>query len=265
MNKLMLTPLFVGLVLLGACVPGTDGSTPVEPATSSLCSSEDIVTSLTKIHDAAMPEITDEIDALNSRIDRIDEKMDALEEIRSDIDREIFYHNRDMQQEVAPPSSRYVWYVEYTEEDCAFFDNEYYEMVEFDLQWQWLDEAEKWEIYSQKVQVRDKEASHTYKYRLLDTAAGSLDGAKQRLVNERNDKSNAKEKSIQMLNDALANKDVWEIEEVSEKVYLVNGYGLGYGEQLAMGSWYYYEDTASLEPIDSASMRLRDILTASNE
>lgn len=262
MNKLLLTLLFVGLVLLGACVSGTDSSTPVEPATSSLCSSEDIVTSLTKIHDTAMPEITEEIGALNSRIDRIDEKMGALEEIGSDIDREISYQNRDMQQEVAPPSSRYIWYVEYTEEDCAFFDNEYYEVVEFDLTWQWLDKAEKWEIYSQKVQVLDKEASYTYKYRLLDTAAGILDGAKQRLVNERNDKSNAKEKSIQMLNDVLDCNDLWEIEEVSEKVYLVNGYGLGYGEQLATGNWYYHKETGYLEPQDPASALLRDILTA---
>jgi 3-dehydroquinate dehydratase len=97
------------------------------------------------------------------------------------------------------------------------------------------------------------------------TAVDSLDRIKQRLVNERNDKSNAKEKSIQVLNDALANKDIWDIEAISEKVYNATGYGLGYGEQLAMGSWHYYEDTASLEPIDSASMRLRDILTASNE
>ncbi len=254
------------VILCGACVSGIDGTTPVEPPTGPLCSSEDIATSLTKIHDAAMPEITDEIDALNSRIDRIDEKMGALEEIGSDIDREISYQNRDMQQEVAPPSSRYIWYVEYTEEDCAFFDNEYYEMVEFDLTWQWLDEAEKWEIYSQKVQVRDKEASHTYKLMFLDTTAvDSLDRAKQRLVNERNDKSNTKEKSIQMLNDALANKDVWEIEEVSEKVYLVNGYGLGYGKQLATGNWYYHEETGYLEPRDPASVLLRDILTASNE
>ena len=251
------------VILCGACVSGTDGTTPVEPPTGPLCSSEDIATSLTKLHNAAMPEITDEIDALNSQIDRIDEKMDALEEIRSDIDSEVSYWNLDVQGEGAPISWRDLWVLEYTEEDCAFFDNEYYEMVEFDLTWQWLDEAEKWEIYSQKVQVRDKETSHAYKYMFLDTAAGSLDGAKQRLVNERNDKSNAKEKSIQVLNDALDNKDLWEIEKISEKVYLIKGYGLGYGEQLAMGSWYYYEDTASLEPIDSASMRLRDILTAS--
>jgi len=263
-KAVIITTIASIVILCGACVSGTDGATPVEPPTESLCTSEDIVASLTRLHDAAMPEITEEIDALNSQIDRIDEKMDALEEIRSDIDSAISYWNLDVQREGAPISWRALWYIEYTDEDCKVFDNEYYEVVKFYLQWQWLEEMEKWEIYSEEVLVRDKETSHTYKRMFLDTVAvDKLDETKQRLVDERNDKSNAKLKSIQVLNAALANRDVWEIEEVSEKVYLVKGYGLGYAEDLTTGNWHYHEDTGYLEPRDPASVLLSDILTAS--
>jgi len=262
MNKLMLPLLFVGLVLSGACASCTGGSVPVEPATGSSCSLEDIAASLTELHDAAMPEIADEIEALDSRIAKFDEKLDALIEIEGEINRKISSCDLSVKEEGKPPSSRYIWYVEYTEEECAVFDNAYYEVVEFDLQWQWLDEAEKWEIYSEKVEVRDKETLDLYKHTTLDTVIDILAKGKSSLIVEQTDISNAKEKSIQVLNDALDNKDIWEIEEVSEKVYLVKGYGLGYGEQLATGNWYYYEGTESLEPVDSASARLSDVLTA---
>ena len=265
MNKLMLIPLFVGMVLLGACVPGTDGSTPVEPPKVSLCSSEDIVASLTRLHNAAMPEITGGIETLDSRIAKVDEKIDALIEIEEIINEEIDWWCYDLKQRGGSPGGeRFVWYVEYTEEESKqYFSNEYYEVVEFKLYWQWSNEEEEWETYSEKAQVRDKETSDSYKHTTLDTVIDNLAKEESRLIANRTDKSNAKEKSIQVLDDALDNKDLWEIEEVSEKVYLVKGYGLGYGEQLVAGNWYYYEETESLEPRDSASVRLRDILTAS--
>jgi len=263
MNKLMLILLFVGLVLSGACVSCTGGSVPVEPAAGFSCSSEDIAASLTELHDAAMPEITGEIEALDSRIAKFDEKLDALMDIQAEINEEISYHDSSVKEEGKPSSSRCIWYVEYTEEERAlYFYNEYYEVVEFDLTWQWLDEAEKWEIYSEKVEVRDKETSDLYKHTTLDTVIDILAKGKSSLIAEQVDIADTKEKSIRVLNDALDNKDIWEIEEVSEKVYLVKGYGLGYGEQLATGNWYYYEETESLEPVDSASARLRDVLTA---
>jgi len=262
-KAIIITTIVSIVILLGACVSGTGGYVPVEPSTGYLCSSEDITASLTRLHDSAMPEITSEIETLDSRIAKVDEKIDALMEIEGAIDEAISCRNAEMKEKVPPPSARYIWYVELTEEECAVFDNEYYEVVEFDLSWQWLDEAEKWEIYSEKVQIRDKETSDSYKHTTLDTIIDSLAKEKSRLIARRTDKSNAKEKSIQVLDDALDNKDLWEIEEVSEKVYLVKGYGLGYGEQLVAGNWYYYEETESLEPRDSASVRLRDILTAS--
>lgn len=266
MNKLMLTLLLVGLVLLIGCVSSNDGSTPVEPATSLECSSEDIVASLTRLHGAAMPEITGEIEALESRIATYDEKIEALLKIQGDITGEISFWDSVMKEKEPPYGQNLFWYVEYTEEECKqYLSNEYYEVVEFKLNWQWSNEKEVWEIYSEKVQVRNKETSDSYKHTLLDTVIDNLTKGKSGFVDERNDKSNAKDKATQVLNDALANKDAWEIEEVSEKVYSVNGYGLGYGEDLAMGSWYYYIDTGYLEPRDPSSIRLRDVLTASLE
>jgi len=218
-----------------------------------------------------MPEITGEIEALDSKIAKYDEKIEALLKIQGDIASEISYWDYDLKQGESPGGERFFWYVEYAEEDLELFNsagymfNKYYELVEFDLTWQWTYEAEKWEIYSEKVRVKDKESSDSYKHTLLDTVIDNMTKGKSGFVDERNDKSNAKDKATQVLNDALANKDVWDIEEISEKVYNATGYGLGYGDDLATGSWYYYTDTGYLEPRDSSSIRLRDVLTASLE
>jgi len=242
--------------------PPIEVSPPVvEPSTGPLCSSEDIAASLTKLHDAAMPQITGEIETLNSRIAEIDAKMDAAVEIEAKIDSEISYYNTGMKEEGEPVSTKHYYWVEYTEEDCMYFDNKYYEVVEFYLAWEWNSEEEAWVISCNNVQVRDKETRNSHKYTVLDIIIDNLAKGKTRLIANRTDKSNAQEKSIEVLNNVLDNKDVWEIVEVSEKVYLIQGYGLGYGEQLVMGSWYYYEDIKSLEPRDSASMMLRDALT----
>ena len=253
MSRFKLTLLFVSLALLWACVPTTDST--------SLCGSEDISASLTQLHDDAMPAVSDEIEALDSQIDKYDDKMQALIEIRDDIASEILHWNYSIQEEGSPSGERLVWYVEYKEEDCAVLENEYYQMVEFKLNWQWA--GEKWEIYSEQVQIQDKESSASYNHTLLDTVMDNLQKGRSRLITERAAKSNAKEKSIQVLNDALNNEDVWEIEEVMGKVYSVNGYGLGYGEDLATGNWYYYQDTGYIEPRDTASVKLMEILTAS--
>lgn len=275
MNKLMLTLLFVGLVLLGGCVSDTDSSTPVEPPKVSLYNSEDIAASLTRLHSAAIPEITDEIEVLDSKIAKYDEKIEALVQIQGDITEALSYYDSMIKKADSPSSNGYVIYDE--EERALWFYqggavmtvvgnfpvNEYYEVAEFDFEWQWFREAGRWEIYNERVQVRDKETSHTYNHTMLDTVIDNLAKEKSRLVAEQTDISNAKEKSIQVLNDVLDSKDLWEIEEVSKKVYLIRGYGLGYGEDLAMGNWYYYEETESLEPRDSASSMLKDVLTAS--
>lgn len=141
--------------------------------------------------------------------------------------------------------------------------NEYYELAYFQLLYDYYDVVGQWRTYEEDVHIRDKETSELYKHTLLDAASDILARARQRLIAELTNKSNAKEKSTQVLNDVLDCKDSWEIEEVSEKVYLVEGYGLGYEEDLTTGSWYYYIETGSLEPRDSASIKLREILTAS--
>lgn len=263
MKKLMLILLFVGLVLLGGCMPSTGSPTRAEAPTASLCSSEDIAVSLTRLHDAAMPEITDEIETLDNQIAKIGEKLDALVEIKTDVDEAIAYYDQSVKEEESIPRS-YYWRVDYTrEEACAAFNNECYEAVDFRLVWHRT--GDEYEISDRDVEVRDKGTGDTYQYINLDMIINNLTDGKSRLVVEQTDISNAKEQSVKVLNDVLSNKDLWKIEEVSAKVYLVNGYGLGYGEQLATGSWYYYTDTGYLEPRESSSIRLRDVITVSLE
>lgn len=265
-KAVIITTIASMVILLSGCVSGTDGSAPIEPPKASLYSSEDIAASLIELHDAAMPEITGEIEALDDQITKIDEKLDALIDIKEIIDEEIARWDYDIKQEGPPRGQRLFWYVEYTEEDFKqYLSNEYYEVIEFKLNWQWIDEEEVWEIYAENVRIKDKESSNEYTHLLIDTVMDNMANSKPSLVAKRNNKLNAKEKSIQVLDDVLNNKDIWEIEEVMGKVYLVNGYGLGYGEDLAMGSWYYYIDTGYLEPRDSTSIRLRGVLTASLE
>lgn len=253
------------LFAVTGCVGGKPEEAPpiVEPSTVSLCSSEDIAASLTKLHDAAMPEITDEIEAIDSQITKIDEKLYALIRIQADISSEISLHDRSMEE--IGKWEGYHYYVEYPAEGCAFFDNVYYELVKFRLTWQWSYETDRWKILAQDVLIKDKETGNKRQHARLDAGIDMLSDGKSRLIAKRTEKFNAKEKSIQVLNDTLDCKHIWEIEEVSETVYLAKGYGLGYGEEehLALGNWYYDLESESLEPRDSASIRLGDILTAS--
>ncbi len=262
-KAIIITAAAAVLLLCTACVPNLGGSAgpPLDP----LCSTENIAASLTEIHDAAMPGIMDEIEELDARIDKMNQKLNALVDIREVVDEEIGWWDHDLKQEGSPQGQSFWWYVEYSEDDLRYLSNEYYEVVEFKLNWQWDREEEVWEAYSINVVIKDGESSDEFRHTTLDTVLTNMTNSKSSITAERASKSNAKDKADQVLADALSNEAAWEISQVSQNVCRVSGYGWGYGEKLTTGEWYYYPDTGYLEPRDSAGIRLKDIITAAVE
>jgi len=148
------------------------------------------------------------------------------------------------------------WYFNMPEEDFNYFENNYYQLVNFKLVWQ--KGGEGWRLFSE-ISIMDKATKDPGIPAFFEKKVSS---SKSHFVSSKIAKEEAKEEASQILTDVLKYKDAWKIMEVQEKVYSISGYGLGYTEQLSVGEWYYYEDPKVIEPKSSASRELMRSITA---
>ena len=256
----MITSTVVVLFVLStSCVvsePTAEPSLEVPSDESELLTlSQDIGNCLRKLHDSAADEIELEIADLDKQITTIENKGSALIQMIIQIDDAIAGLSEGVAEEKLVTGG--YWYYILPEDEYYLFENEYFEISEFELHWHARVKEEKWELTMEKIMVRNKESGVDGPPEIL---LGELQPLYSGLVSNQSALTQMKEECAEILASVLDNSDTWEIEETSSMVYLVHGYGLGYEDQLVIGEWYYYLDSDSIQPKSPSAEKLKDVL-----
>ncbi len=214
-----------------------------------------VITCLNQLHDESMQQIDADIADLDSRIAVVERKEQGLHELKTQLDDRV----ESLDMEVAQERLRTGGWWEFTmpQEDFELYEDEYYELVEFDLRWDARVEESIWKL-KKDMAVSDRETGNTGTPQMF---LEELSRYRSELVASKEAKLEQKEASDKLLSDVIGTKDAWEIEEISKGVYEIIGYGLGYTDQLSFGEWYYYEESKAIEPRFQAAISLRDAIT----
>lgn len=249
MSRLILAVLVTTVILLGACTK------PAPPPEITL-TSEEVLACLTELNSNAIQEIAPQIADLDKKIAGVEEKEAKLAEIKAKIDETIAYLDEEMAEKYI--QDYFYWVFTMPEENLEFYQNEYYALVTFEIQYHYSQEGPPWNIF-QDIIIMDKasEVKGT-----PETFEKHLAVEKSAYVREKTAKLEAAEKASKVLTDMHQYADSWEIREESKEIYSIRGYGLGYTDQLTTGKWLYYMGPKTMEPNSPDSIRLKDILTA---
>ena len=216
---------------------------------------EDIYNCLEKLHTNAALEIDLAIDGLDEKIASAEEQQALLTEMIADIDNAILSLSESVAEEKLETGA--YWYFTLPKEEYSLFENEYYEITEFELKWYARVKEGKWELTTKNIMIRDRETGVNGPPDILHGELllrySNLDSNRVALVQ-------AKEDCAEILADVLSTKDAWELAETSSLVFIVRGYGLGYEDQLVLGEWTYYSDSDSIEPKSVSARKLKDLL-----
>lgn len=245
--------LLLILPIFGVIFAGCEAGAPAAPDT--LLLSEEVATCLKELNTKAMKEITMQIVDFDRQIAELEKKETGLREIKTRIDDAVAYFDKELAKKELDPKHTSFWYFDMPEDEMEYFQNESYQLVKFHLSWHTKGEA--WEHYAE-ISIMDKATGATGTPEFLEDI---LHSRKSSLVLRKTNTLRTKEEANQILTGVLEHKDDWIVVEVSEKVYSVSGYGLGYWEELRAGEWYYYEASRTVEPMCEASIKLRDVIT----
>lgn len=229
----------------------TEPSTPrVEVTTATV----EVVICFNELHNEAMLQIDADIADLDSQITVIEEKEQGLQELKTQLDNVV----QELDEEVAQERLRTGGWWEFTmpQEDFGLYENEYYKLVEFHLRWDARVEEGFWEL-TKNIRVENKETGLAG---VLEVFLGELGMNHGELINRKEIKLQLQSESARILAEIVDHEDDWEIVKMSNGVYEVSGYGLGYTDQPSFGEWYYYEESNSIEPKDQPAIGLRDAL-----
>jgi hypothetical protein len=230
-----------------------------EPATTPevILTSEEILAYFAELNSTAVKEITLQVADLDKKIAEVEDKETKLAEIKAKIDETIAYWDEEMAEN---KDIRDYFYWEYTmpEEYFEYYENECYKLVTFEVQYHYSQDRLSWNTF-QDIVIIDKASGVKDTIEVFEER---LAVEKSPYVRGKTAKLEAVEKANTILNDMLHNSDGWEIREEGDEIYSIEGYGLGYTDQLTTGKWLYYLGSKTMEPKSQYSIRLNDILTA---
>jgi hypothetical protein len=69
-----------------------------------------------------------------------------------------------------------------------------------------------------------------------------------------------RELSTTTINNLVKNWQNWEVRNINQTIYEINGIGLGWDDRLVVGSWTYNQDNKELIPLDEPGRALRKVL-----
>lgn len=251
MRYLMLVVLIAGVILPTACAE----QAPTTPEV--ILTSEEVLTYFVELHSTAVEEINLQLADLDEKIAEVEEKEAKLAEIKAKIDETIAYWDEEMAEN---KDIRDYFYWEYImpEEYLEYYENERYKLVTFEVQYHYSQDRLSWNTF-QDIVIMDELSGVKDTPEVFER---SLAVEKSPYVRGKTAKLEAVEKANMILNDMLQNSDSWEIREEDDEMYSIEGYGLGYTDQLTTGKWLYYLGPKTMEPKSPDSTRLKDILTA---
>jgi hypothetical protein len=235
----------------------TQPAAPVEPSTTTPevpSVAPEVVACFNQLHDEAMQQIDAEIADLDSRMAAVVEKKQNLQRLKDRIDNTVARVDEEVAQEEL--GTGYWWVIDLSEEEFDSYENDYYKLVELDVRWDARPAEGYWEM-TKSIRVEDKETGATG---VPEVLLGELEAYQEELSDNKAAEQELQEEAAGVLADVVSHEGDWETEEISEGVYKVSGYGLGYTGQLSLGEWYYYEESDSIEPKSQAAIGLRDAL-----
>jgi hypothetical protein len=232
-----------------------------EPATTPevILTPEEVLACLTELNSTAVKEINLQVADLDKKIAEVEEKEEKLVEVQAMIKEDMAYLDEIM-SDTTVRNNQYYEYI-MPEEYLVYYQNDCYELVKFKRQYHYsanFEDGVPWIIFQDTI-IMDKASG------VKDTPENferHLAVEKSPYVKEKTAKLEAVEKANTILNDMLQNSDGWEIREEGDEIYSIEGYGLGYTDQLTTGKWLYYLGSKTMEPKSQYSIRLNDILTA---
>jgi len=130
----------------------------------------------------------------------------------------------------------------------------------------------KIEIYVESSNTPDQKFSSTIKVLDLETGTiergqvtkSMLEELQKSLETQAEKKLEAREQLIAAMNDILSSSSgLWEIQRTVDHTYIISGPNLGWADDIVAGKWTYNVDTKVLEPSDSSSAALHNLLSGS--